>query len=182
MRLVQFAPLLLALALPAHAADTPSTKLIAGIEGAYRVQSQNTIKINGKATEKYVADDVIEIVRHDDTHVYVHATLPSGTGHRCTVKGIASYEGGAFVYRDPEPLLSGDQCTLKLSLKGETLQLSDRLKPKGASTCRAQCGARSNMVEYTIPTSKRLPIKQVPKFKATKDYVQAVKAFEEMQR
>lgn len=182
MKLSLLTSLLLALAFPVHAADTPATKLMSDVEGVYRTQSQNTIKIGGKAAEKYVAEDVIEIVRHDDEHVYVHAVLPSGSGHRCTVKGIAGFEDGAFVYRDPNPPLSGAQCTLRISLKGDALQLSDRLKPGGASTCSAQCGARSSMMEYTIPTSKRSPIKQLPKFKASKDYVQAVKAYKEMQR
>lgn len=175
------AMLALALAIPAHAADASATRLMADIEGVYRTQSQNTIKIGGKAAEKYVAEDVVEIVRHGYEQVYVHAVLPSAGGHRCSVKGIAIYEGKAFVYRDPNPPLTGAQCTLKVSLEGGLLQLTDRLEPGGASTCSAQCGARSSMMDYSVPTSKRAPIKQLSKFKASKDYVQAVKAFKEMQ-
>jgi hypothetical protein len=96
--------------------------------------------------------------------------------------GVAAFEKGAFVYRDPSPPLSGDQCTLSLSLAGDTLRLTDRIAPKGPSTCRALCTTRASLGDYSIPMSKKEKIGNVAKVKGSKEYAKAIKAFEEMQR
>lgn len=175
--------MLAALALPVHAADTPSAKLIGDIEGVYKHRFSNRIIIPGKPDEKYEAEDIVEVVRHDDEHIYVHAALTFDNGHHCGFHGIAAYENGLFVYHDPNPKLSDKQaCMLTIAVKGETLTLSDRATPKGPSTCETLCGARGSLGDYVIAVSKKTKISYLPKLKATKQYRQAVKAYEEAQR
>jgi hypothetical protein len=180
---MKIALLLAALALPVLAAETPSSSLIKDIEGVYKHRFTNRIVVPGKPDEKYEAEDVVEVVRHDDEHIYVRASLTFDNGHHCGIAGVAAYENGAFIYRDPNPTLSEKQsCMLTVSVKGESLHLSDRSTPKGPSTCSALCSAPANLGDYSIAASKKAKITYLPKLKASKDYVKAVKAFDEAQR
>lgn len=174
---MKIALILLALAFPAFAADSPSTRLIKDIEGAY----EQRLDKPGKPGQPAEAEDRIELLRHGDDALYVNAALTTADAHRCFISGVALFENGAFVYRDPSPPLSGDQCTLSVSLSGDTLRLTDRLAPKGPSTCRAQC-ARASLGDYSIPVAKREKIGNVGKIKGSREYAKAIKAFEGMQR
>ena len=178
---MKLALILFALALPALAADSAASTMIKDLEGVYKHQFEQTINVAGKKAEKSQAEDVVEIMRHDDNHLYVRIAIHAGNGHRCKVQGIAALEGTAFVYRDPEPPLSGDQCTLSVARKGDKLVVTDRIKPKMDSTCSASCGARSSLGEYAIDVDKKTPI-AAARVKGSKEYVKAVKAYEEMQR
>lgn len=175
---MQIALILLALlAMPAAAADAPAARLIKDVEGVYQ-HSFNA----GRAGQTFKAEDTVELLRRADNTLYVHAALTTPDGQRCTISGVASHEKGAFVYRDPNPPLSGDQCTLTVALAGDTLRLSDRIVPKGASTCRALCSARSSLGDYAIPMSAREKIGNTARLKASREYAKAVKDFEEAQR
>ena len=175
--------MLAAMAIPAFAADTPSARLIGEIEGVYKHRFTNRIIVPGKPDEKYEAEDIVEVVRHDDEHIYVHAGLTVDNGHHCALHGIAAYQNGVFVYHDPNPSLSDKQaCMVTIATKGETLTLSDRATPKGPSTCTSLCGARGSLGDYSIAASKKAKINYLPKLKASKEYRQAVKAYDEAQR
>jgi hypothetical protein len=159
-----------ALALPLHAAEPAAAQLAKDLEGAYKSGSANP-------------DDTVEIVRHDDSRVFLRIALTGEKARHCSITGIAAFEGGAFVYHDPNQSLSGGQaCTLTVSAKGDALQLTDRAGPKGPSTCSKQCGGRGGMGDYSIAMSKKSPMHASPKLKASKEYVQAVKAFEAAQQ
>lgn len=180
---MKVALMLAALALPVYAADTPSARLIGDIEGVYKHRFSNRIMVPGKADEKYEAEDVVEVVRHDDEHIYVHAALTFDNGHHCGFHGIAGYENGVFVYHDPNPNLSDKQaCMVTIAARGKTLTLTDRATPQGPSTCKTLCGARGSLGDYAIAASKKSKISYLPKLKATKQYRQAVKAYQEAQR
>ena len=174
---MKIALILLALALPAAAADSPSASLLKDIEGQY----PHSISA-GKAGQKFQTDSLVELARIDDNSLYVHVALNTAEGQRCTIAGVATYEKGAFVYRDPSPPLSGDQCTLTVALAGDTLRLTDRIAPKGPGTCKGFCTGRAPMGDYAIPMSNREKIANMGKLKASKEYGKAVKAFEEAQR
>jgi hypothetical protein len=180
---MKIALLLAALALPVHAAESPSLDLIKDIEGVYKNRFQNRIVVPGKPDEKYEAEDVVEVLHHDDSHIYVGGTVTGVDGHRCNIAAIASYENGAFVYHDPNPKLSDKRsCMLTVSVKGDALHLSDRATPTGPSTCSALCGKRGSLGDYAIATGKKAKISYAPKLKSSKEYRKAVKAFEEAQR
>ncbi|MES2317859.1 MAG: hypothetical protein V4631_10235 [Pseudomonadota bacterium] len=175
--------LLAVLALPVHAADSPSAQMIKDVEGVYKNRFPAKIVVPGKADEKYEAEDVVEIVRHNDESIFVRASLTFANGHRCGFGIIATYTNGTFVYNDPNPDLTDKQsCMVTISTRGESLLLTDRAKAKGPSTCKALCGARESLGDYAIATSKKAKITYLPKLKASKEYVQALKAFNEMQR
>jgi hypothetical protein len=161
---MKIALLLAALAVPALAAD--SATLIKDIEGVYKN-----------------AEDVIEIVRRDDNHVYVHAALFSDKTHRCNMAGVATFESGSFIYRDPYAGLSDkQQCTLTVTLKGDKLRLTDRSAPNGPSTCGGPCGAGGSVGDYAISISKKDKISNLPKLKASKEYLKANKEFADTPR
>ena len=171
---MKIALILLALALPAKAADLPSTKLIKDIEGEYA----HSIGA-GKAGQTFKSDSRVELLRHGDSTMYVHLALTTPDGQRCTISGVASYERGAFVYRDPSPPLSGDQCTLTVAQVGDTLRLSDQVGVKGPGTCSAFCTTRTGLGVYAIPMANREKVASPARIKASKEYAKALKAFEE---
>lgn len=180
---MKFVLILAALALPALAADTPSATLISEIEGVYKHRFPGKIVVAGKADEQYESEDVVEVVRQDDEHIYMGASLTLSNGRHCKFHGIAGYENGVFIFRDPNPDLSDKQsCMVTMSVKGDALRLTDRVTPKGPSTCKTVCGARGSLGDYAIATSKKSKITYLPKLKASKEYKQALKAYEETQR
>jgi hypothetical protein len=171
------------LAVPAHAADIPATKLINEVEGVYKHRISERIAVPGKPDEKYDAENVVEVVRHDHEHIYLGASITSDNGRRCSFHGVAAYENGAFIYRDPNPDLSDKQsCMVTLSLKGDTLLLTDRETPNGPHTCKTVCGTRGSLGDYVIAASSKAKITYLPKLKASSEYRLAVKAYEETQR
>lgn len=174
---MKIALILLALALPAFAADSPSATLIKDIEGSYAQRLDA-----GKPGQKFQSEDMVELVRHDDRHLYVHAALTTPAGQRCNIAGVAGYENGAFIYRDPNPPLSGDQCTLTISVAAGTLRLSDRRSPKEPSTCRALCTGGAILGEYAIPLASKVKTGNPARHKASREYIKAIKAFEEAQK
>lgn len=160
----------------AHAAADP----IADIEGVYKHRFRNAMitpgKQPGEADVSYDSEDVVEIVRYDDSHVYVRARIEFYNGHSCGISGIAGREGNAFVFHDPEPTHDGGpQCTLKISSVDGKLMLTDRVPPEGGSTCRQYCGFRGSLGDFSIPLSKRRPIRYMDRLKSSQHYLTAIK-------
>jgi hypothetical protein len=174
------AALLLAAPLPALAdseADADKAdKLIAAWEGVYKRAFKSGFYEEGKDPDEntVMVEDVVEIARHDRTHLYVRADLHFFNGHICGIAGIASYEGGAFVYRDPDPDAGADgqPCTLRVNATKTHLVLDDR--SGGAATCSFYCGARGSLSGYEIELKRRRPIRYLPRLKASSEYKRAV--------
>lgn len=149
---------------------------IAEIEGVYKHRFKSgIITPPGTPEASYMAEDVIEVVRYDDTHVYLRAHLDFFNGHSCGISGIAARENGGFVFHDPEPPLEGDaQCRLRVRKVGDKLRLTDRVTPDGVSTCRSYCGARGSLSDYSIPLAKRRPIRYLDRLKSSREYRKAI--------
>ena len=160
----------------AHAAADP----IAEIEGVYKHRFRNAMitpgKQPGEADVGYDSEDVVEIVRYDDSHVYVRARIEFYNGHSCGISGIAGREGNAFVFHDPEPTHDGGpQCTLKISKVDGKLRLTDRVPPEAGSTCKQYCGFRGSLGDFSVPLSKRRPIRYMDRLKSSSHYLSAIK-------
>lgn len=169
--------LLVALSVPlAQAADkkpTPS-ELMHEIDGVYKHRFKNTMVVPGQANEAYESEDVIEIVPHDDDHLYLRAHLEFANGHTCDIAGMAGYEHGAFVYHDPTPPMKGERaCALRLHVTDKKLVLTDRESPDAEATCRAYCGARGDL-DYEIGRGERREIRYGERLKKSKEYRKAL--------
>ena len=91
-----------------NAAETLSTR----IEGVY-TRSHEVSAVDGGVE---IAEDVVEIVRYDATHVFVQILGHFDNGHSCGLSGIASFEDESFVYRTRQFILDGEPtCTLKVA-------------------------------------------------------------------
>jgi hypothetical protein len=93
--------LLMLVAFQVQAAEVPPGKLTGEMEGVYKCRFTNAIITHGKAlmeADNFVqAEDIVEIVRYDDTHVHVRDKFQFYNGHSCSIAGIAGYENSAFV-------------------------------------------------------------------------------------
>lgn len=160
----------------AHAADPQAaSRLIGEIEGVYKKRFTNAVIAGpGKPDETYVAEDVVEIVRYDDTHIYLRAHLEFYNGHSCGIYGIAGYENGRFVYREPrakaEPF---PPCELSLSAAGDELVMTDRATPDARSSCKSYCGARGSLGDYRIARKAQRPIRYLERLKQSRQYKEA---------
>ena len=153
-------PLLsLLLCVTAIAAESKSSKLIRSMEGVYKHQFTNGYRTAaGLPDETFEDEDVVEVVRHGNRHIYVRAELKFYNTHRCSIFGIASYEKGKFIYR-PKGWGSGKQCTLSISVEGKALRLDDSPSSDNQNSCRWACGMRGSLSDYTIPMSHNRQIR-----------------------
>ncbi len=158
------------------AADMPSASLINELQGVYKHRFMNNNSPSGGA-ETWQAEDIIEIVPFDDSHIYIRASLEFINGHMCGIWGIAEYENGTFVYREPkEPSDESPSCTLKISATKDDLMLTDA-DTNDIPTCRMHCGARGSFYHYSIARSSKRRIRYLDRLKASRQYLEAVNAF-----
>ncbi|WP_353400713.1 hypothetical protein [Duganella hordei] len=159
----------------AASADSASSKLIDQMQGVYKHRFANAVYVGeGKPDEPYQSEDIVEIVRYDDERIYFRAELQFYNGHTCSISGIAKYDQGHFVYRDPQAPLPGEApCTMSISTNAGQLSLTDRIN--GSASCHpGHCGARGSLSDYTIPTSAKRNIRYMDRLKASTEYKQAV--------
>lgn len=176
--------LLLSFALPVAAAEVTPQALIKDMEGVYKHRFKNGVIAPGKAPmeddQAYESENIVEIVRYDEEHVYVRAELQYYNGHSCSISGIAGYEKQGFVFHDPEPAFAGaPSCKLKVSLNNDKLLLTDREPDNGESSCRAYCGMRGTLSNISMDKSTRRPIRYMNLIVKSRQYR---KAIEDLQR
>ncbi|HEU4851640.1 MAG TPA: hypothetical protein VFT37_05745 [Telluria sp.] len=160
----------------AQAAEPKVAKdAIAALEGVYKYRFGNVTMEPGRELQVYESEDIVEIVRYDDSHVYVRAHLEFPHDQMCAISGIAGYENGMFVFHDPKPSRDGaPPCTLSVGAVGDKLVLTDRIND-GVSTCRAYCGERVSLSEITMPLSKRRSIRYLDRLKTSRQYIKAAR-------
>ena len=143
---------------PAAARD-----LLEQLEGVYKKRFQNS-DISG---EKYVSENIIEIVKANEYKAYIKIRLNFYNGHTCAIQGVAEYKKiGGFVYNPAE----NQDCYLTVRREGDFLTLSDP-----GYACRAQtCGARGGYSEQ-FPMKARREIRYMPLILKSKDYNDALK-------
>lgn len=179
MKIFRFT-ILICLLLPilSEAADMPSASLINDLQGVYK---HRHIGGTYDGSETWQAEDIVEIVPFDDSHIYVRAFLEFGNGHLCGIWGIAEYENDAFVYHEPEKLGDGGlSCTLKVSATEKYLVLTDSVITNNPSSCRLHCGMRGSL-NYNIEKSSKRRIRYLERLKSSRQYLEAVDDFNKMQ-
>lgn len=153
---------------------SPAVQAMERIAGVYKHRFMSGVIVPGKdETESYQAENIVEIVPYDRDHVYVRVHLDFFNGHSCGIYGMARFEDGMFVYRDPAPPIVGDfPCVLKVGEKDGMLTLTDRSPPNAGRTCEAYCGARGSL-NYEIGMDKRRPIRYLERLKGSRQYKDA---------
>lgn len=179
--------LLVFLSMHAAAADTSAVTAAKAIEGVYKQRFTNGMITPGKAPGEqdtpYQSENIVEIVRHDDQHVYVRASLQFYNGHSCSIYGMARHEGDGFVFRDPEPAYDGGQrCTLTVAQSGDAITLTDRVTPDGVATCKSYCGMRGSLSDVALPMASRRTIRYMERLRESREYRQAAKQLAEPTR
>lgn len=153
-----------------NAAEALSTK----IEGVYARSHEVSAVDGGMET----AEDVVEIVRYDTTHVFVQIMAHFDNGHSCGLSGIASFEDESFVYRTRQFILDDEPaCTLKVELTADELRVTDRLRANGTATCGGFCGARGNLSDFAIARGQQRPILDRAILKSSAAFAAAVEEF-----
>ena len=128
----------------------------------------------GEQDTYYQAEDILEIVRHDDEHVYFRVRLHYYNGHICSLYGMARHEGGSFVFRGPEEASDGgERCTLTITPSSDAITLNDRVSPTGGATCRSHCGIRGSLSNISMPRKSRRPIRYKERILNSRQYRQA---------
>ncbi|MFK3737105.1 hypothetical protein [Massilia sp. TN1-12] len=157
-----------------HAAAQEPVRLMQQMAGVYKERFSSGIIVPGKPDEPYQAENIVEIVPFDADHAYVRAHLDFYNGHTCGISGMARYEGGEFVYHDPDPPLPGRApCALKVGVSHGRLKLTDRATPDAESSCSFHCGVRGSLT-YDIGMDKKRPIRYLKRLKASRQYRLAI--------
>ena len=153
---------------------TPARQAMERLAGVYKHRFTSGLIIPGsEETESYQAENIIEIVPYDREHVYVRVHLDFFNGHSCGIYGMARFENGMFVYRDPEPpIIGGPPCVLKVGEVAGQLTLTDRPVADSGRTCEAYCGVRGSL-NYEIGMDQRRPIRYLERLKASRQYREA---------
>ena len=132
------------------------------LAGRYYRQFPNAL-VSG---EKYVGEDIVEIVPVRTGAAYVRIHLDYYNGHSCTIFGVARAVGASLVYRDPSPTYDGRPCTLAVKRVGGSLSIDD-----GDWTCHtSHCGMRGSLNDVSLPYSSKRPIRYLARLKASDQY------------
>ncbi len=162
-----------------EAAEMSSASLIKELQGVYKHRFMSGNILYG-GDETWPAEDIIEIVPFDDSHIYIRAHLEYDNGNLCSIWGIAEYEDGAFVYHESEKLGDGGlSCTLKVSATEKQLVLTDSAT-NDHSSCKLHCGIRGSL-NYNIERSSKRSIRYLERLKSSRQYLEAVDEFKKTQ-
>lgn len=176
--------LLMAFAAPAATAAPSTAAVMKEIAGVYKERFMNGIIAPGKQAGEqdtfYQAKNILEIVRHDDAHIYFRIRLYYYNGHTCSLYGMARHEGDSFVFRSPEDALDGgERCTLSITQSGDAITLNDRVSPTSGATCKSECGARGSLSNISMPMKARRPIRYMERILNSRQYKHAVEQLAE---
>jgi hypothetical protein len=169
----------MALALHSFAAELPPAGTIKAVEGVYKQRFTNGIitpgKAPGEADTYYEAENILEIVRYDDKHIYIRVELQFYNGHTCSISGMAGHENGSFVYHDPAKAYDGGQaCTLTVTPSDDAVSITDRPIPTSRATCKGYCGVRGSLSDVSFPMTARRPIRYTERILKSRQYQKAV--------
>lgn len=175
---------LMAFALQAAAVDTSTVAAMKDIEGVYKERFMNGVITPGKQPGEqdtfYQAEDILEIVRHDDKHIYFRVRLHYYNGHMCALSGMARLEGSRFVFRSPEDAVDGgERCTLTITPSNGAITLNDRVSSTSGATCKSECGFRGSLSNVSIPMKSRRPIRYTERILKSRHYKHAIEQLAE---
>jgi hypothetical protein len=152
--------------LAAGAAMAAGASLPEALAGVYKSRFNNGL-VTG---EKYVSEDILEIVPTAPAAAYVRLHLEFYNGHECALSGIAHAEGPDLVYREPPASKAGDRaCVLHVSRNAGKVVLSDE-----EGSCQGYCGARGSLSNDSFPLSSRRPIRYMARLKASSEFKEAL--------
>lgn len=154
---------------PASMASSTGSPEMQALAGVYKHRFRNALA----SGEAYDSEDIIELVPHSATHLYVRIELAFYNGHSCSLSGMARQQGQRFVYTEPADRPGDAPCQLTLWREGGQLKLSD-----GEGSCSAHCGARGSLRRYEIPMSRQRPIRYLPRLLASPEYRSAAEALQ----
>ena len=121
--------------------------------------------------EKYLGENVVEIVPVASHAAYVRVHLDYANGHICSIWGVAEADGPGLVYRDPSrPAPGQPPCTLTIARVGGSLRLDDGPD----QSCQKDCGARGTLSDVRLPLASKRPIRYMDKIKASSNYRKAL--------
>lgn len=157
---------------PVRGAEQVASRDAATLEGVYKVRFSNS----SASGQRYVSENVLEIVPHDARSAYVRVRLEFFNGHTCTLWGIARVADGKLVYQEQGSRDDG-ACQLEVTLKDGEVVLEDVLAPGGAHSCRSHCGARGSM-SGRWPYASRRPIRYMKRLLESREYRAAVDEYQ----
>jgi hypothetical protein len=153
---------------PKPPAQLTAAEAIKRYEGVYKTRFSNST-VQG---EKFESEDILEIASYAEDKVYFRLHLEFYNAHLCGLYGIATYEHGAFVFRDPSEDLES-ACVLTIRLGQDNVALED-----ADGGCRSYyCGARGAFSGESFPSKSRRPIGYMKRLKASHEYSEAVDNF-----
>lgn len=158
------------LPLTAFADENPAEVLLNSIIGVYKNRFEN-MSYDG-SNEKFMSEDVIEIVRYSSDQIYFRVELTFANAHHCSAAGVAKYTNNSFVYESREKpfSFSDSPCIIKIWRDNFKLYISDRIVEGGDGTCTHSCGARGSLSDYQIDLSRRRKIKYMPLILNSREY------------
>jgi hypothetical protein len=134
------------------------------VAGVYKHRFPNQL-VTG---EKYMSEDVMEIVKLAPDRAYLRLALQFGNGHSCIFWGIAHASGESLVHRSKGR--SGEGCELSLRSRDGKLILDDK-----DGHCRAYgCGARGAFDGTSFPLTSRRDIRYLERLKASSEFKEAL--------
>ena len=126
----------------------------------------------------YWTDNVVEIVPVAPDAAYVRVELSFFNGHMCSISGVSQVDGKKIIYNDQARIVPDrSPCVLSVSRKGSNLLIDD-----GNGSCSMCCGARGSLTNETLPFASRRPISYMTRLKASKQYTDALEAWQSRQK
>lgn len=138
--------------------------------GVYKRQFQNGT-VEG---EKYQSEDIMEIVRVDETHAYVRLALEFYNGHSCSFAEVMQAEAGKLAYH-ARPDADAPMCNLSVVREGDAAAAKFKFEDKDGQCQAYYCGARGSFEGSSFPVSAKRTIRYMDRLKASREYKDALK-------
>jgi len=151
------------------APGSESAAFLSSVGGVYKAQFQNG-NIDG---DKYLSEDILEVVPIDDHAAYVRMTLEFFNGHSGGIYGIAIYGKDSLMYDNGK---DGDQrCSVEYIWSSEkVVTKADYDKTPG---CSFYHGARGSLDSAEFLVKRKQTIRYMQRLKDSREFKEAMNAY-----
>ena len=126
--------------------------------------------------EKYLSEDVLEVVPIDDHAAYVRMDLEFPNGHSGMIFGVATYRMNSLLYDNGKS--GNERCVIEYVWSADAI--NTRADYKTTPGCNYYHGTRGTLDGVSFSMTKRQEIRYMQRLKDSKEFKEAMDEYREI--